>query len=131
MVVAISRGVAMATVFALANPECAVKLHWQEYPETKPAGTDEAAILQADLNNINAQLNTLKLGYELNGETWGQVDTDALDRLQDFLTNSGIVSKKIDPATYLVDIPDFAARVSDFDADAIKASAEACEMLKG
>ena len=131
MVVGIARGIAKATVFALANPECAVRLHWQEYPETKPSGSDDAAVLQSDLNNINAQLNTLALGYELNGgEAWGEVSTAAVDRLQDFLSTNGIVSGTIDAASYVVDIPDYTARVSDFDLKAIKVAAEACEMLE-
>ena len=46
MVIAIARGVAKATVFALANPDCALKLHWAKYPSTKPSGADEATLVQ-------------------------------------------------------------------------------------
>ncbi|MDF1872347.1 ABC transporter substrate-binding protein [Vannielia sp.] len=131
MVVGIARGVAKATVFALANPECAVKLHWQEYPETKPAG-DEATALEYDLNNINAQLETLALGHKLSGgEAWGEVNLEAVDRLQAFLSDNGIVSGTMEAAAYTLGIPDYAGRVSDFDIEAIKAAARSCEMLKG
>ena len=51
MVIAIARGVAKATVFALANPDCALKLHWAKYPSTKPSGADEATLIKWDLNN--------------------------------------------------------------------------------
>ena len=60
MVIAIARGVAKATVYALANPECAVKLHWQHYPATKPTGADEATLIKWDLNAQQAQLDCLR-----------------------------------------------------------------------
>ncbi len=56
MVIGIARGVAKATVYALANPECAVKLHWQRYPSSKPSGADEATLLKWDINAQQAQL---------------------------------------------------------------------------
>jgi len=131
MVIAIARGVAEATVFALANPECAVKLQWQEYPETKPKAPDEATAMAWDLNNINAQLATLKAGYELDGSVWGQVDTGGLDRLQNFLAENGVTKGTLPADDYLTGIPDFAKQVNDFDADAIRAAARSCTMLRG
>ncbi|AJE46849.1 ABC transporter substrate-binding protein [Celeribacter indicus] len=130
MVVGIARGIAKATVFALENPECAVKLHWQNYPETKPTGADEETLLAWDLNNINAQLATLKAGFELNGgEIWGTVDPDGFDRLQSFLQETGVIDGTVDPASYLVEIEDYAAQVNDFDAEAIRAAARDCAMV--
>jgi NitT/TauT family transport system substrate-binding protein len=42
------RGMAKSTVFAAANPELAIRLHWQVYPETKPKGkSDEEALREA------------------------------------------------------------------------------------
>ena len=72
MVIAIARGDAKATVFALANPDCALKLHWAHYPSTKPSGADEATLIKWDLNNQQAQLDSLEEGYRLNGgKLWG------------------------------------------------------------
>ena len=56
MVIAIARGAAKASVFALANPDCALKLHWAKYPSTRPSGADEATLVRWDLNNQRAQL---------------------------------------------------------------------------
>ncbi len=129
MVVAIAKGVAMATVFALANPECAVKLHWEHYPETKPKGADEATLLSWDLNNINAQLNSLSAGFELNGgKEWGATDPAGVARLQTFLKAAGLVPGEMAPADMIVKIPDFLKRVNDFDADAVRADAKACKV---
>ena len=42
MVEAIARGAAKATIFAWTNPDCARRIHWSRYPNTKPSGVDEA-----------------------------------------------------------------------------------------
>ena len=55
MLVGFARGVAKATVFALANPEAAVRIHWKMYPETKPQTGDEAKALKDALNVFNAR----------------------------------------------------------------------------
>ncbi|MGH2341711.1 ABC transporter substrate-binding protein [Segnochrobactraceae bacterium EtOH-i3] len=129
MVVAIARGVAMATVYALANPECAVKLHWEHYPETKPKGADEATLLAWDLNNINAQLQSLSDGFALNGgKEWGATDPAGVARLQSFLRSAGLVPSEMAPEEMIVKIPNFLKRVNDFDADAIRADAKACKV---
>lgn len=129
MVVGIARGVAKATTFALENPECAVKLHWAAYPETKPTGADEDTLLQWDLNYINAQLASLSEGYELHGgELWGTLNLEAYDRLQGFLLENGTIESTVPAADYAASIDGFAERVSDFDAEAVRAAARACEM---
>lgn len=55
MLVGFARGVAKATVFGLANPEAAVRIHWKIYPETKPQTGDEAKALKDALNVFNAR----------------------------------------------------------------------------
>jgi NitT/TauT family transport system substrate-binding protein len=55
MLVGFARGVAKATVFGLANPEAAVRIHWKMYPETKPQTGDEAKALKDALNVFNAR----------------------------------------------------------------------------
>jgi NitT/TauT family transport system substrate-binding protein len=129
MVVAISRGVAKATVYALANPECAVKLHWKYYPATKPSGVDDATALRMDVATIGAQLSTLADGFKLNGgKRWGATDPAGLDRLQTFLKDAGLIKQTLPANTYLTAIPDFYERVNDFDAEKIRAAARKCEV---
>lgn len=129
MVVAIAKGVAEATVYALANPECAVKLHWKHYPSTKPTGADEATLMKWDLNNINAQLASLSDAFKLNGgKYWGAVDPAGFDRLQKFMKGAGVIKSDMPSKDLLVDIPNFYERVNDFDADAIRAAAKNCEV---
>ena len=128
MVIAISRGIAKATVFALANPDCALKLHWKYYPSTKPTGADEATLAKWDMNNLKAQLDSLADGYKINGgKYYGAVDPATFDKLQDFMVQAKLVSKKVPVEKYLVDIPDFYKKVNDFDADAVRRQAMECK----
>lgn len=46
------RAMAKATVFAYTNPDAAIKLHFEVYPESKPKGKTEAEIM-AEARKIN------------------------------------------------------------------------------
>ena len=129
MVIAIARGVAKATVFALANPDCALKLHWAKYPSTKPSGADEATLVKWDLNNQRAQLDSMQEAFKLNGgKLWGYADPAAFTRLVEFLAAAKQIDKTMPAKDLIVGIPDFYAKVNDFDVKAVEASAKACKV---
>jgi NitT/TauT family transport system substrate-binding protein len=128
MVTAIARGIAKATVFALANPDCARKLHWEHYPSTKPSGADEATLIKWDLNTQQAQLDSLADSFKLNGgKLWGNVDPSSFDRLIAFMQEAKQVDKVMPATSMIVAMPDFFTKVNDFDVKAIEASAKACK----
>jgi NitT/TauT family transport system substrate-binding protein len=128
MVIAMARGAAKATVFALANPDCARKLHWANYPSTKPTGADEATLIKWDMNNQQAQLDSLSDGYKLNGgKLWGNIDAAAFDRLIAFMVAAKQIDKTMPAKSMVVGIPDFFAKVNAFDVKAIEDSAKACK----
>ena len=129
MVIAIARGVAKATVFALANPDCALKLHWAKYPSTKPSGADEATLVKWDLNNQRAQLDSMQEAFKLNGgKLWGYADPAAFTRLVEFLAAAKQIDKTMPAKDLIVGIPDFYAKVNDFDVKAVEDSAKACKV---
>jgi NitT/TauT family transport system substrate-binding protein len=129
--IAIARGIAKASVFAIANPECAVKLHWARYPETKPTGAPEDTLFKWDLNNLGMTISVLSDAFTINGgKYWGNADPAGIARLQDFLQASGLVHGALAPADYLLRIPDFYQKVNDFDADAVRDAARKCELPK-
>jgi NitT/TauT family transport system substrate-binding protein len=129
MVIAIARGVAKATVFALANPDCALKLHWAKYPSTKPSGADDATLVKWDLNNQRAQLDSMQEAFKLNGgKLWGYADPAAFTRLVEFLAAAKQIDKTMPAKDLIVGIPDFYAKVNDFDVKAIEDSAKACKV---
>src|SRR5262245_28243780 len=127
LVIAMARGAAKATVFALANPDCARKLHWARYPSTKPTGADEATLIKWDMNNQQAQLDSLSDGYKLNGgKLWGNIDPAAFDRLIAFMVAAKQIDKTMPAKGMVVGIHDFFTKVNAFDVKAIEDSAKAC-----
>ena len=129
LVIAIARGVAKATVYALANPECAVKLHWLRYPAGKASGADEATLLKWDVNAQQAQLDSLAEGFKLGGgKEWGQPNVDSFDRLVKFMMETKLIDKPVSAQSMMVNIPNFYEKVNDFDPKAIEADAKACKV---
>jgi len=128
-VLALARGAAKASVFAVANPDCARRLHWAKYPSTKPSGADEATLVKWDMNNQQAQLDSMIDAYKLNGSKyWGNVDPVGLDRLVNFMVDAKQIDKAVPAKSMMIDIPDFYAKVNAFDAKAIEDSAMACRL---
>ena len=129
MVTAIARGMAKATVFALANPDCARKLQWEKYPASKPSGADEATLIKWDLNTQQGQLDSLSDGFKVNGgKLWGNVDPAAFDRLIAFMQEANQIDRVVPASSMIVATPDFFTKVNDFDVRAIEASAKDCKL---
>jgi NitT/TauT family transport system substrate-binding protein len=129
MVEAIVRGAAKAELFALTNPDCVRRIQWKMWPSTKPTGApDDATLSRWELNLLQAQLNTMKDAFELNGgKYYGNFDPSTYDVLQNFMVKTNQITHTIAPAGYAVDIPDFYRKANDFDAEAVKQAAIKCE----
>jgi NitT/TauT family transport system substrate-binding protein len=127
MVEAIARGAAKASVFVFADPDCARRIHWARFPNTKPSGADEATAAKWDLNNQKAQMDSMKDAFDMNGgKLWGNATAEAYGRIQNFMLEAKLIEKTIPPATYLINIPAFWEKINKFDAQAIRASAAKC-----
>jgi NitT/TauT family transport system substrate-binding protein len=129
MLEAIARGAAKASVFAAANPDCVRKVHWKNWPDTKPRGSkDETTLIKWDLKLLDAQLEVMNAARSLNnGEAWGGASADGYSRYQNFLKNSGLIKQLIPAEQFLINDPEFYKRVNDFDHAAIKVAAKACK----
>ncbi|CAN5734712.1 ABC transporter substrate-binding protein [soil metagenome] len=130
MVEAIVRGSNKATLFAMTNPECVQKLHWAQWPNTKPTGADEATLSRWDMNNLNAQLDTLRAAYKEfgGGKLWGQPTVASYAAMQDFLFDSKVIDKKVEPSSMLLKDAKFYEKTNAFDHEAVIAQAKACKV---
>ena len=127
MVESIARGAARASVFVFANPDCARRLHWARFPNTRPSGADEATLIKWDLNNQKAQTDSMKDAFELNGgKLWGNATADAYGRIQNFMLEAKLIDKTLPPASYLIGIPGFWQKINSFDPATIRAQAAGC-----
>ncbi|PZW44904.1 NitT/TauT family transport system substrate-binding protein [Humitalea rosea] len=127
MVEAIARGCAKATEFVMASPDCQRRLHWARFPTTKPTGADDATLARWDLNNLEAQLASMRAAQAMNGgKLWGRATPEAYGRIQSFMLEAGLIQRAVDPATFMIGIPNFYEKINDFDAAAVRAQAQAC-----
>ena len=120
--IALVHGYAMGTVFAMANPEAAVKIVWEVFPFTKPTGKSEADALRDDVKTLLARAENWRL--EAGGvRRWGESNVKEFDAYEDFLVRWGVLKQKV-PATDLVTNA-FLEPINDFDAAKIAAQAKA------
>jgi NitT/TauT family transport system substrate-binding protein len=119
--VALAQGYAKGTVFAIANPEAAIKILWEVFPQTKATGKDEATALKDDLATLQARIVNWK--YEAGGVSkWGENSIKNYDDYIDFLIKNGVVKEKV-PATDLV-TNDLIEDINKFDQAEIQALAK-------
>src|SRR5882672_6527223 len=52
--VALAQNYAKGTVFAIANPEAAIRILWEVFPQTKATGKDEATAMRDDIKKFDA-----------------------------------------------------------------------------
>jgi NitT/TauT family transport system substrate-binding protein len=93
--VALGKGYAMGTVFAMANPEAAIRILWEVFPQTKSTGKDEATALRDDLSTLKAR--AANWPPSAGGvKKWGENSIDNYNRYVDFLVANGVLKSKID-----------------------------------
>ncbi len=120
--VALGKGYAMGTVFAMANPEAAVKILYEVYPQTKPSGKSDEQGLQDDVKTLLARAEHWRL--EAGGvKRWGESSIKDFDAYQDFLVKWKVINVKI-PATDLV-TNELIEDINRFDPAVIAAQAKA------
>lgn len=113
--VSIARGVAKATAFAEANPEAAIKLHWQVYPESKQSSA-MGDPMKAAMVELNARLDTMVIDWRA-GEKWGAPISENLEKYEQFLVDAEKL-KVVMPAEEIFDDSMIDA-INDWDKDAL------------
>ncbi|HXZ00048.1 MAG TPA: ABC transporter substrate-binding protein [Stellaceae bacterium] len=120
--VALARGYAKGTIFAINNPEAAVRILWEVYPQTKSTGKDEATALRDDVKTIEARIANWKL--EKAGVTrWGESDEANYQAYLDFLLKWGVLKQPIKAGDVVTN--ELLAEIDDFDPAEIAAAAKA------
>jgi NitT/TauT family transport system substrate-binding protein len=98
--VALAQGYAKGTLFAITNPEAAIHILWEVFPQTKPTGKDEATALRDDRKTLEARARNWRL--EAGGVTkWGENSLANYGAYVDFLIANGVLKEKV-PAADLV-----------------------------
>jgi len=119
--VALTQGYAKGTVFTMANPEAAIRILWEVFPQTKATGKDEATALRDDLKTLQARARNWRL--EAGGVTqWGENSEANYAAYVDFLRKNGVIKEKVAAVDLITN--DLIDDINKFDAAAIKAMAQ-------
>jgi len=113
---AFARGLAKATLFGFSNPEAAVRLHWKMYPQSRPAGTDDAKILKDAIHVFNGRFESQRIDNR-EDKRWGASNAAQWQRLFSIYKDQKLIQGTIDPndvfTSSLID------EVNRFDAQAV------------
>jgi NitT/TauT family transport system substrate-binding protein len=121
MLAGVMGGIAKGIRYAMENPKAAVRGHFQQFPNSKPSGMDEAAAIEqsAKVVAINVELSrrtTLAKG-------WGQASQQQVELVRDALFDNEIIKKKLPWQDYFT--AQFIPGMNAYDADAVVAKARA------
>ena len=120
--VALARDYAKGTVFTIANPEAAIRILWEIFPETKPTGIDEATALRQGEKTLEARIANWKLDKS-GVSKWGENSESGYAAYVDFMQKWGVTKEKI-PANELI-TNDLINEINDFNQAEIIAMAKA------
>lgn len=120
--VALAKGYAMGTVFAMANPEAAVRILWEVFPQTRALGKDEATALKDDLTTLEARAKNWRF-EPVDGKRWGDNVEKNYAAYLDWLMAQGVVKTRVDVKDVITN--DLLDEVNRFSPDAVRAEARA------
>ena len=112
------RGVAKGTVFALANPEAGVRIHFLVFPNSKPTGVDEQTAFKQALHIFSARAPSLA---KEPSERWGEMSVQSVAATKDFLLKAGLLKKDFNPTDVFTN--DLIDAANQFDEQAVRQQA--------
>jgi len=92
---AVARGYAKGTIFAINNPEAAIRMLYEVYPQTRPTGKDEATAIRDDVRVLQARIVNWKLD-KAGVSKWGENSETNYAAYAEFLLKWGVIKQKVD-----------------------------------
>jgi len=94
--VRLGRAHAKSTVFALENPEAAVRIHYKRYPEQRPSNVDEATAIAYGKRALLARLNNMRIdNMVVKRDKWGYMHEIDVTTYLEMLKKVGDVDKSV------------------------------------
>jgi NitT/TauT family transport system substrate-binding protein len=120
--IALARSYAKGTVFAIANPEAAIRILWEIFPATKPTGKDEATALRDDAKVLQARAQNWRL-EKAGVKRWGESSEANYQAYADFMLKTGIIKQAVTAQELVTN--ELIDEINRFDPDKIAAEARA------
>ena len=115
--VAVTQGYAMGTVFAIANPEAAIRIMWELYPQTKATGKSEADAMRDDVKTLEARSRSWRL-ESVGAKKWGENLVPNYEAYAEFLLKNGVLKEKVSGTDLVTN--DLIDDINKFDAGEIE-----------
>ncbi|HKW52157.1 MAG TPA: ABC transporter substrate-binding protein, partial [Stellaceae bacterium] len=125
--VALAQGYAKGTIFAIANPEAAVRILWEVFPNTKATGKDEATALKDDMKTLEARAENWRL-EKAGVKRWGENAEANYQAYLDFLLKTAVIKQPVKATDVVTN--DLIADIDAFDIEKVKAEAAAYKVAK-
>jgi NitT/TauT family transport system substrate-binding protein len=119
--VALAQGYAKGTIFAIANPEAAIRILWEVFPQTKATGKDEADALKDDIRTLQARAVNWRL-EKAGVKRWGENAAANYQAYLDFLLKQGVVKQPVKADDVITN--DLIADINTFDAEKLEGEAK-------
>ena len=119
---ALARGYARGTIFAINNPEAAIRILYEVFPQAKPTGKDEATAIKDDIKVLEARIVNWRLEYA-GAKRWGESSEARCAQYLDFLLKWGVIHEKV--STQDVITNELIPEINNFDAGKLAADAKA------
>jgi NitT/TauT family transport system substrate-binding protein len=119
---AVARGYAKGTIFAINNPEAAIRMLYEVYPQTRPTGKDEATAIRDDVKVLQARIVNWKLD-KAGVAKWGENSEANYAAYADFLLKWGVIKQKVDVHDLITN--ELIGAINNFDPAKVAAEARA------
>jgi NitT/TauT family transport system substrate-binding protein len=119
--VAFAQGIAKGALFALTNPEAAVRIHWAQYPSSKPTNIPEDQALREAVHVLQARLAKYRVEHRKDPR-FGAFLPEEWKATQGFFFDVGMIKSKPDVSVYFTN--DLIDDINKFDKAAVIKQAE-------
>jgi len=120
--IALARGYAKGTIFAITNPEAAIRVLYEVYPQAKPTGKDEATAIRDDARVLQARIQNWKL-EKAGVKRWGESSEANYGAYAQFMLKWGIIKQPVEGRDLITN--ELIDEINKFDPGQIAAEARA------
>jgi NitT/TauT family transport system substrate-binding protein len=125
--VGLGRAYAKGTIFTLNNPEAAVRIVYEIFPETRPTGKDEATAVREDVKVLEARMPHFLL-EPAGVKRWGESSEVNYRDYIDFLVKWGVLKQKVETSDLITN--ELIEEINRLDAKKVAAEAKAYTYAK-
>jgi len=119
---AVARGYAKGTIFAMNNPEAAIRILYEVFPQARPTGKDEVTAIRDDIKVLQARIANWRL-ENAGVPRWGESSEARCAQYLDFLRKWGVIKEKL--GVHDVVTNELIDEINNFDPNRVAAEAQA------